>query len=214
MKLIIKWIPLNIQDLTQDKAEELSIRLSNRQKDKQFMKFLKDTPMSPTENQKVIETTLNNKNNIQKVIIEQAKQEIIGFILFDQFNDEEQSLESYTRVDPSCKGCGIGSQCRKKIIAEVLSTTAIQKIVSRHSAWNQASFIINKRAWFRLVDFIPNKTYLPNIGKTTDDFKREIHQAQKIQCYWEPLNMEQKNIQHIMQWIQKHNLFHLLTMDR
>lgn len=110
------------------------------------MKFLKDTPMSPTENQKVIETTLNNKNNIQKVIIEQAKQEIIGFILFDQFNDEEQSLESYTRVDPSCKGCGIGSQCRKKIIAEVLSTTAIQKIVSRHSAWNQASFIINKRA--------------------------------------------------------------------
>ena len=213
MKLIIKWIPLNIQDLTQDKVEELSNKLSNRQKDQQFMKFLKDTPMSPQENQNIIETKLTEEGSIHKVIIDQTSQEIIGSVLFDQFHSDDMSLESYTRVDPSYKGGWIGSQCRKAIIAEILSSTDIQKIISRHSARNQWSFIINKRAWFRLLDFIPHQSYLPNIGKTTDDFKREIHKGQRIQPYGEIVAMEQKNIQRIMEWIRKHNVFHLLSID-
>lgn len=213
MKLTITWRPLDIQDLTQDKVEELSIRLSNRQKDEQFMRFLKDVPMSPRQNKTIIEATLAEEQSIYKVIIDQARQKIIGSVLFDQFNNEDRSLESYTRVDPACKGWWIGSQCRKAIIAELLSSTDIQKIISRHSARNQWSFIINKRAWFRLINFVPNKTYLPNIGKTTDDFKREISKGQKIQSPGEMIDREEKNIQRIMQGIQKHELFHLLSID-
>ena len=94
---------LDIQDLSQDKVGELSSKLSNRQKDIQFMKFLKDTPMSPQENQHIIESKLAEEQTVHKIIMDQANQEIIGSVLFDQFNAEELSLESYTRVDPNCK---------------------------------------------------------------------------------------------------------------
>ena len=67
------------------------------------MKFLKDVPMSPRENKNIIETKLAEEHSIHKVIIDQAKQKIIGSVLFDQFNNEDGSLESYTRVDPCCK---------------------------------------------------------------------------------------------------------------
>ena len=207
-------MPLDIQDLTQNKIREVSIRLSNRQKDEQFMRFLKDVPRSPRENQKIIEATMAEEHSIHKVIVDLTKQEIIGSVLFDQYNNDDKSLESYTRVDPSYKGWWIGSQCRKAIIAELLSSTDIQKIISRHSARNRWSFIINKRAWFRLIDFVPNKTYLPNIGEITDDFKREISKGQKIQSLGEVLDREEKNIQRIMEGIQKHDLFHLVSIDR
>ena len=65
-----------------------------------------------------------------------------------------------------------------------------------------------------MIDFVPNTTYLPNIGKFTDDFKREIHKGQKIQSLGEMIDMEEKNIQSIMQGIQKHSLFHLVSIDR
>ncbi|MEI7918952.1 MAG: hypothetical protein WCH65_01730 [bacterium] len=64
-----------------------------------------------------------------------------------------------------------------------------------------------------MVDFAPNQTYLPNIGKITDDFKREINKGQKIQSQGEMLDIEQKNIQRIMQGIQKYDLSHLLSID-
>ena len=95
---------LDIQDLTPNKVEELSTKLSNRQKDLQFMKFLKDIPMSPQENQNIIEAKLAEKQTLHKVIIDQTSQEIIGSVLFDQFHRDTMSLESYTRVDPSYKG--------------------------------------------------------------------------------------------------------------
>ncbi|MEI7918951.1 MAG: hypothetical protein WCH65_01725 [bacterium] len=60
--------------------------------------------MSPKKNQNIIETKLAEEHNIHKVIIDKARQEIIGSVLFDQFNNEDMSLESYTRVDPSCRG--------------------------------------------------------------------------------------------------------------
>ncbi|MEI8008200.1 MAG: hypothetical protein WCI00_01825 [bacterium] len=67
------------------------------------MKFLKDVPMSPKQNQNIIEATLAEEQSVYKVIIDQARQEIIGSVLFDQFNSEDRSLESYTRVNPGCK---------------------------------------------------------------------------------------------------------------
>lgn len=68
------------------------------------MRFLKDVPMSPRQNKTIIEATLAEEQSIYKVIIDQARQKIIGSVLFDQFNNEDRSLESYTRVDPACKG--------------------------------------------------------------------------------------------------------------
>jgi len=50
-----------------------------------------------------------------------------------------------------------------------------------------------------LLDFAPNQTYLPNIGKITDDFKREIKKGQRIQLDGKIVDIEQKNKAAIMQ---------------
>ena len=199
-----------MKDLTQDTIADMSVKLSDWQKNPQFMRFLKDTPMSPQENIQDLQNKITEEHSVFKLIIEHTKQEIVWFVLFDHFNRDDMSLESYTRVDPNWNNLWIGTQCRKKMIHELLSWTDIQKIVSWHSAWNQWSFIINKRAWFRLVDFVPNNTVLPNIGKITDDFKWEITSQQLHTVSQNILDIEQKNRDIIMQWIHKHNLWHLL----
>ena len=213
MKIIIKWRDFDMIDLTQDRLADMSTKLSDWQKNTQFMKFLKDTPMSPQENIQDLQTKLTEENSVFKLIIEHTKQEIIWFVLFDHFNSDDMSLESYTRVDPNRNNLWIGTQCRKKMIHELLSWTDIQKIISWHSAWNQWSFIINKKSGFRLTDFAPNQTFLPNIGKITDDFKREIDTQQIHTLPGEIVDMDKKNRDAIMQWIQKHNLFHLLSIN-
>ena len=210
MKIAIQWRNFTMRDLTQDTIADMSAKLSDWQKNPQFMRFLKDTPMSLQENIKILNAKLSEKYSVFKLIIEQTKQEIVWFVLFDHFNRDDRSLESYTRVDPNRNNLWIGTQCRKKMIHELLSWRDIQKIVSWHSAWNQWSFVINKRAWFRLVDFVPNNTVLPNIGKITDDFKWEIDSQQIHTMSRDILDIDQKNRDIIMQWIHKHNLWHLI----
>lgn len=64
------------------------------------------------------------------------------------------------------------------------------------------------------MDFVPNLTTLPNIGEVTDDFKREIDAQQLTKLRGKIVAMDQNNMNAIMQWIQKHDLFHLLEMDK
>lgn len=104
MEITVKGLDLIIKDLSHHDIEKLSSKLSRWQKNQQFMKFLKDVPMSPRENQNIIEGKLAEEHSIHKVIIDKARHEIIGSVLFDQCNNEDMSLESYTRVDPECKG--------------------------------------------------------------------------------------------------------------
>lgn len=94
----------DIIDLTEHTMSDLADKLSDWQKNAQFMRFLKDIPMSPKENLQVIQDKLTETGSIHKLIIQHTKQEIIGSVLFDQFNNEDMSLESYTRVDPSFQG--------------------------------------------------------------------------------------------------------------
>lgn len=210
MNIHIQWIDLEILDLKEDNIAHLSTELSDRQRDSQFMKFLKDTPATPEENFLHIQNKLQEERSIYKIIVEQTKKDIVGFILFDNFTKEDESLESYTRVNPRFNGLWIGSQCRRAIIKDLLSAGDIKKIISWHSAWNTWSFIINKRAWFKLVDFVPLNTYLPNIGKTTDDFKRDIQRDDVINPSREVIRRDGESSRIIMQGIEQHNLSHLL----
>lgn len=210
MKTIIHGVSVDIRDLTQESIPSLAHRLSDRQKNPQFMRFLKDIPMSPSENREAIQKALAEKKSVYKVIVDDVQQKIIWCILFDSFDAGEDSLESYTRIDPAFGKLWLGTQCRRKMIAEVLLWDHVQKIISWHSAWNTWSFVINKRAWFRLMDFVPDKTFLPNIGKRTDDFKREITKEDILRKEWERSDMIKANHDTIMQWLIKHDMLHLL----
>lgn len=66
-----------MRDLTPNTTDELSVKLSDRQKNTQFMRFVKDIPMSPQENLEVIQAKLAEKGSVHKVIIDCTKQEII-----------------------------------------------------------------------------------------------------------------------------------------
>jgi len=81
----------------------------------------------------------------------------------------------------------------------LLSKDVIKKIVSFHSAWNKASFIINKRSGFKLVDFLPKQTFLPNIGEKTDDFSRELTKEQTFKPKGELVNICEDNKEKIFE---------------
>ena len=66
-----------MRDLTQDTIADMSAKLSDWQKNPQFMRFLKDTPMSLQENIKILNAKLSEKYSVFKLIIEQTKQEIV-----------------------------------------------------------------------------------------------------------------------------------------
>jgi hypothetical protein len=65
------------------------------------MRFLKDTPISPKENFDILESKISDNKNVNKLIIQESQKEIVGFVLFDEFDIFQNSLESYTRIDPN-----------------------------------------------------------------------------------------------------------------
>lgn len=212
MKTTIQGIAINIIDLTDNMVPTLSETLSEWQTNEQFLRFIKEKPMSPQENMQVIRRILAEEKAIYKLILEDTQQKIVWCILFDTFETAENSLESYTRIDPNFSKKWFGTQCRRKIISDILLWGDIEKIISRHSARNTASLLINKRAWFRLIDFVPGQTFLPNINKMTDDFKREITKEDIINgTSSEIIKM---NADRVNEWLKKHNLWEVLHTGR
>ncbi|MEI6671997.1 MAG: hypothetical protein WCL02_01160 [bacterium] len=57
--------------------------------------------MSPSENFAILENKLSDHKNVSKLILQEYQREIVGFVLFDEFDSTQNSLESYTRIDPN-----------------------------------------------------------------------------------------------------------------
>ena len=214
MKINIKNLSLEVQDVNENNIHLLSQELSNWQEKNQFMDFVKDIPVSPEDNLKILRETMSDWHNIQKIIIEETRRQIVWFLVLDAFDEEQNSLESYMRVNPDFKGMWIWTIWRKWILEALLSKDVIKKIVSFHSAWNKASFIINKRSGFKLVDFLPKQTFLPNIGEKTDDFSRELTKEQTFKPKGELVNICEDNKEKIFEWLIKHDLIDLLIMEK
>jgi hypothetical protein len=66
-----------IIDLDEHTIQTLAAKLSDRQKDKKFMQFLKDVPMSAKENIGTIEKKLAEQKTIYKIIQEYTQKEIV-----------------------------------------------------------------------------------------------------------------------------------------
>lgn len=208
MKLNIQWNDFFIQDLDKNNLDNLSKKLSEWQTNENFMRFLKDTPMSPKENFDILESKISDNKNISKLIIQESPKEIVGFVLFDEFDSFQNSLESYTRIDPNLAKMWLWSKFRKMIIDNLLLSDSISKIISWHSARNKASLCINRNAWFKLIDFVEEKTFLPNINKITDDFKWEIEKEDILDPHKN--NIIKTNHDKIIQWLIQHELLELL----
>lgn len=208
MKLHIQWRDFLLQDLSKSNLDTLSKKLSEWQKNENFMRFLKETPMSPSENFAILENKLSDHKNVSKLILQEYQREIVGFVLFDEFDSTQNSLESYTRIDPNLAKIWLGSLCRKMIIENLLLSDAVSKIISWHSARNTWSLCINRNAWFKLIDFEKEKTFLPNIHKFTDDFKWEIEKEDILDS--NKNTIIKTNYNKVIQWLIQHELLSLL----
>ena len=92
---------ISTSDITSSDLQDLSKLLSHRQSNPQFMKFLKEHPMTPEQNHAILQRELDSPHCLCKGIHLQGVQEIIGFLLFHCFNPTTQELELGFRVDPS-----------------------------------------------------------------------------------------------------------------
>jgi hypothetical protein len=77
MKTTLQGITIDIIDLTDNMIPTLSETLSEWQTNEQFLRFIKEKPMSPQENMQVITKTLAQGENIYKVILEDTQEKII-----------------------------------------------------------------------------------------------------------------------------------------
>ena len=77
MKINIGNLSLEVQDVNENNIHFLAQELSNWQEKNQFMDFVKDTPVSPEDNLKILRETMSDSHNIQKILIEETRKQIV-----------------------------------------------------------------------------------------------------------------------------------------
>lgn len=147
------------------------------QKNPKFMRFLKEKPMSIQENWRILEKEMETENCILQGIQLEGIPDLIGFLLFHNFDKKDNCLEVWFRIDPEDQSKGICTQAVKMALHDILDRKDIETIIGWHSARNTGSFNVFKKSWFQIENFVPKQTFLPNINKVTDDFKRRINKT-------------------------------------
>ena len=166
---------INLSEVAKEELLELAEEVSERQKHPKFMRFLKERPMSIKENwQLFLKEKEAKKTFLLKINIDGIK-ETVGFLLFHNFNPENGSIELGFRVDPKNQSKWICTQAVKQALTHILQKEDINEVVGWHSAFNMGSFNVFKHAGFEIEDFVKKQTFLQNINKITDDFKRKTN---------------------------------------
>lgn len=194
---------IEIKELSHNKIKHVASLLTEWQKDSNFNRFLKEVPTNTQWNSNF----LTKKMSWELVVAKVAKfsWEIVGIILLHSFDKKNKSLEGTLRISPDFQRKWFWTDLNKFVINDTLNNNEVDKIVSWHSAWNKWSFFVNKNCWWKIVDFVENQTFLPNIWKVTDDFKWEITKI----IDWKNKDEDIKNIvigekDNIIFWLKKH----------
>lgn len=199
---------INITDIHQDELHDLSVLVANRQKNAEFMRFLKEQPMTAKQNLEIFQKEFDAPHTLFRGIHVEWIQDMVWFLLFHCFNAPKNEIEIGFRVDPLLQKKWICTQAVQESIAEVLAGWTIDTIVGWHSARNRGSFGVFRKSWFELADFVANQTFLPNIGKITDDFKRQISKESHSIGHADAnsIPIHQEYTQRIHEWLQKHDM--------
>ncbi len=198
----------NIQlvDLHKEDMDLLASQVSQRQSHEEFMNFLKEPHMTKKENLAIFNTKIDWGSVFKGVKLEWIEK-LVGFFLFHNFDPLKKEIESSSRIDPNFQSKGIGSQARAVAVSEIVKMDTIDSIVSWHSALNRKSFGLNKNSWFKLSDFVPQQTFLPNLNVWTDDFKRSLDEK-TLTLWWNDLihrSVSEKKREEIMDALKHHN---------
>ena len=199
---------INIVDLRQEDLHDVASLVAKRQKTPDFMRFLKEQPMTAQQNLEIFKNEYDSPHTMFKGIHVEWIQDMVWFLLFHCFNASRNELELGFRIDPLLQKKWICTQAVKISIQEVFSQGFVDGIIGRHSAWNKGSFGVFRKSWFRIADFVPEQTFLPNIGKVTDDFKRHIPRGFLNNNEADDTNIpiHKDKIHQIHAWLQKHDI--------
>jgi len=199
---------INIVDLRQEDLGDVASLVAKRQKNPDFMRFLKEQPMTAQQNLELFKKECDSPHTMFKWIHVEWIQDMVGFLLFHCFNPAKNELELGFRIDPLVQKKWICTQAVKASIQEVFSQGFIDGIVGRHSARNKGSFWVFRKSWFQIAEFVPNQTFLPNMGKVTDDFKRHRTRGclKNNDTDTTSIHIHKDKIRQIHTWLQKHDL--------
>lgn len=154
-----------------EEVTDLAASLHTRQKTPDFMRFLKEDPMSIAQNlARLLEEWATPHCQVFWIKCSDLKKHI-WMLIFHNFNEHERSLELWFRIDPTYQLRGFCTGAVQESLASILDENVwISKVIWRHSARNKWSFHVFRKSGFHLAWFVPQQTYLPNIQQTTDDF--------------------------------------------
>ena len=195
---------IEITDASPNDISTVAISLSEWQKTPDFNHFLRETPMTPEENNRFLRQKLSTDTSFMKIA--RIADRVIGILILHSFNKDHASLEESIRIDPKFSRRGIGTHLKKEVFREVLKASAVKRIISWHSAWNLGTFSTNRHCNGRILQFIENQTHLPNIGKITDDFQWEITNISEEIVNSETPRIAEEHASTILAGLKKHKI--------
>lgn len=189
---------VKIELVSKSDIDTLAHSLTKWHKTPWFMDFLKEAPMSFEENKKMLESKLNWQEAHARIIL--FKNRVAGIIILHSLDEKKWVMEESIRICPEHRGKWLGTELKKEAVKKALEIPWLNWIESWHSAWNKWTFWNNKHLG-KIVDFVPDQTWLQNISKQTDDFKW------LLDWKWNEsgtLIICEKNREKILAWLEKH----------
>lgn len=207
---------IHIERTSHDMLPEIAQHNEERQKNKEFMRFLKETPQTKNQNLPHLQKLINKqKGAIFAVLNEDGN--IIGSIMINWFNPKNGEAEIWFRVDPNQQLHGVCSQAVALSLEELFLDEEIKSVTGRHSCLNKWSFHVFRKNEFIIEKYVPEQTFLPNIKTLTDDFKRIkanthsdiIIPKNTLIKQWKTIHIAKNQEENIKDWLIKHNIITL-----
>jgi len=190
--------------------KKIARNLANRQKNDNFVRFLKEKPMSIEENLNRLESKLKNPHAKIFSITTEWENELLWVFFLHNFSAENKSLELWWRINPKKQQKWLWSRSIKQITEKTLSKWEITQIETRHSALNKWSFWTMRNNNFTIDNFIEKQTFLTNSNIRTDDFRWTKSSSEKeimtvLDEKKSELKLNTENNKQILFWLNKHS---------
>lgn len=199
---------IHVQKVTSpQQIDAIAQHVTQRQKTPDFMRFLKEKPMSISENTEVLQKECTGEKNTLFSVTMDGEEKIVWILLFHNFSSEQKSVELGFRMDPELQRKWICTQAVQQAIQEVFADADVECIEGRHSALNKWSFFVFHKAGFSIEKFVPEQTFLQNIEIQTDDFQRIMKRNTQEEELIDTLHHKKIPIRAddtIKKWLQKH----------
>ena len=128
---------IQLTDISREELKDLAEKVTQWQQHAKFMHFLKEKPMNIQQNREIFQKEIDTQHCIFQGIQLEGVSDLVGFLLFHNFDPKDNSVELGFRVDPNNQSKGVCTHAVQASLHKILERKEIDQIVGWHSAFNK-----------------------------------------------------------------------------